>query len=559
MGLTGDPVMCSRCGVILNAASRLEDIEQDSQLHSDPADIWKAPFIHPKIEEICSIPTERSEISKIWKCEFCDQINLVDLEQEEIPSSDTIDYVLEPPKQVDEDDDSSNIIFCIDISGSMCVTTEVNDRLQLKGVNKREQRNQAISAQIEDLGDQFLPGQRRGVTMVSRLQCVQSAVETKIQQIVRESPSKRVGLVSFNHEVSLMGDCSQDPLLVTGDRLHSWDELQTSAANFTIDKPISESKDAILEKLWDLEETGPTALGPALQLSIAVAGKKPGSRVILCTDGLANVGLGSLEEKQSICRPYYVELAEQAKLHGVTVSVISLIGSECCLEELSAVTEQSGGSVQRVDPLELAGQMGSLLEKPVLGYTTMAMIVLHRGLQFRGEMDDEEDNRNWVVRDLGNVRADTELTVSYGFRPKEYYDMSDVDQIPFQLQLMYSKPNGERCLRICTSVLSTTNDRLQAEQHADVKVIGTHAALRAAKYAKEGDYQAAQMEARAAQRFLRRNAPEQLERWSDQVEQFDVVVRSERHQQSNPHTQARSDSSVEAISKAKSLNVEDLF
>ena len=46
-----------------------------------------------------------------------------------------------------------------------------------------------------------------------------------------------------------------------------------------------------------LEETGPTALGPAILTAISLAGEgSPGSTVIVCTDGLANVGLGSFDE-----------------------------------------------------------------------------------------------------------------------------------------------------------------------------------------------------------------------------------------------------------------------
>lgn len=42
-----------------------------------------------------------------------------------------------------------------------------------------------------------------------------------------------------------------------------------------------------------IEETGPTALGPALLTSVAMASEGgQGSTVVLCTDGLANVGLG---------------------------------------------------------------------------------------------------------------------------------------------------------------------------------------------------------------------------------------------------------------------------
>ena len=48
-----------------------------------------------------------------------------------------------------------------------------------------------------------------------------------------------------------------------------------------------------------LEEGGQTALGPALLLSVAMAAQCPGSRVVICTDGLANVGLGNLDDIQS--------------------------------------------------------------------------------------------------------------------------------------------------------------------------------------------------------------------------------------------------------------------
>jgi hypothetical protein len=49
-----------------------------------------------------------------------------------------------------------------------------------------------------------------------------------------------------------------------------------------------------------LEETGPTALGPAVLTAIALAGEgSPGSTVIVCTDGLANVGLGAFDEAKT--------------------------------------------------------------------------------------------------------------------------------------------------------------------------------------------------------------------------------------------------------------------
>jgi hypothetical protein len=50
--------------------------------------------------------------------------------------------------------------------------------------------------------------------------------------------------------------------------------------------------------------------------------------VILCTDGLANKGVGQLEDVVSevSAKLFYTECGEQAMLHGLTVNVISLIG-----------------------------------------------------------------------------------------------------------------------------------------------------------------------------------------------------------------------------------------
>jgi hypothetical protein len=49
-----------------------------------------------------------------------------------------------------------------------------------------------------------------------------------------------------------------------------------------------------------LEETGPTALGPAVLTAVSMASKqKIGSQIVICTDGLANIGLGALDEVNS--------------------------------------------------------------------------------------------------------------------------------------------------------------------------------------------------------------------------------------------------------------------
>lgn len=244
------------------------------------------------------------------------------------------------------------------------------------------------------MAGQYIPGQARASTTVSRLQCVQAAIEHQVEALHREEPATKVGLITFNDEVTVVGDGSLPPITVAGDRLSSWTELNELGDTLSLHEPLSESKDGLLEQMWDVVEHGGTALGPALLLSIALAGKQPGSHVVLCTDGKANVGIGSLEDDEDNINLVYTQLAELAKVMGVVVSVVSIIGSECKLDHLGTVATETNGEVDRVNPEELVKQKGKLsclVNKPVLAYGAMAMVILHRALQFHGEMDDESE------------------------------------------------------------------------------------------------------------------------------------------------------------------------
>lgn len=74
----------------------------------------------------------------------------------------------------------------------------------------------------------------------------------------------------------------------------------------------------------------PLPLGPALLLSMAMAGRSSsGSRVIICTDGLSNVGVGALSPESSelereYSRGFFTRAADYALDHGINVSVISI-------------------------------------------------------------------------------------------------------------------------------------------------------------------------------------------------------------------------------------------
>lgn len=75
---------------------------------------------------------------------------------------------------------------------------------------------------------------------------------------------------------------------------------------FKLMAPLGESYENLINNLTKTEAKGQTALGPALLSSIEVASKgSPGSSVVLCTDGLANIGVGSLDPFDETAQAYY--------------------------------------------------------------------------------------------------------------------------------------------------------------------------------------------------------------------------------------------------------------
>ena len=80
-----------------------------------------------------------------------------------------------------------------------------------------------------------------------------------------------------------------------GDKLSKVPNIIEALSAFKLTTPLGENYDVLLNKLSKTEAKGQTALGPALLSSIEVASKgSKGSIVVLCTDGLANVGVGAL-------------------------------------------------------------------------------------------------------------------------------------------------------------------------------------------------------------------------------------------------------------------------
>ena len=502
---TGDAVFCSSCKSALSYKSVLVPLDSDAS-------------------------------RQVWTCEFCEVANEVSVEPEEFPQADTMDYMImsrsEAAAAVSEAKDVA-VVFCIDISGSMVVSQAVSGQLQLRGLRNIESELQGFGD--FDRAEQFMLGDRN-TTYVSRLQCVQAAIDAQLSDTANKYPRRKLGLVAFNSDVMIVGDGMSEPYILAGDRLSSFESCVDIGANLAskLAHDVSETKTRLSDKVWTLSEGGATALGPALLASIALASHgKAGSKVIICTDGIANVGVGSINDPKDSselnrAREFYSKAGQLAKEKGVSVSVITIEGEECSIERLSEVASFTGGEVVRVNPLQITNEFANILAKPVIATHVSAVVKMHRGLRFRNEEADVLDPST-LRKELGNVNEDTEFTFEYSVRPLEELRALGVDPtfkevLPFQTQIHFTTPDGMQCMRVITALQGATEVKEEAEQDINFKVLGVNAAQQSAKAVKEGDYRKAQVMMRGWKNMM--NSRAQTE---EDKESVDTYLQGIRH------------------------------
>jgi hypothetical protein len=114
---------------------------------------------------------------------------------------------------------------------------------------------------------------------------------------------------------------------------------------------VSETSEGLVEKVFGLQETGATALGPAVLCAVALA--KTNGTILLCTDGLATVGLGSMDALRSVAdqevvESFYRRVADEARGKGIVINTVSIEGEDCKLENLGILADLTSGKVRSI-------------------------------------------------------------------------------------------------------------------------------------------------------------------------------------------------------------------
>lgn len=196
--------------------------------------------------------------------------------------------------------------------------------------------------------------------------------------------------------------------------------------------PIRESNEMIKTELSQVRTQGATALGPGALTAVGLAiGNDPqGSQIILCTDGMANVGLGNFNSADKLgAAQFYQDVGTLASEYGVSINLITFKGDEANIEALQAMCDVSGGEVEIMDIGNAGDMIGNLFDRRTIAVNVEAQVKLHKALEFRNESARlMSHNRKTLVKKLRNVDEDTEFTFEYRLRSlDELVEMEDID------------------------------------------------------------------------------------------------------------------------------------
>lgn len=88
------------------------------------------------------------------------------------------------------------------------------------------------------------------IALYDTLQSVQAAVDHQLSDFAKSQPNTKICLVTFNNEVTVLGDGKNDAVVVTGDKLNDNDALVKVGNEVNLPGSIKDTNESLSSKLF---------------------------------------------------------------------------------------------------------------------------------------------------------------------------------------------------------------------------------------------------------------------------------------------------------------------
>jgi hypothetical protein len=301
--------------------------------------------------------------------------------------------------------------------------------------------------------------------------------------IVSEVPTPII-LVEFSDEVRIRNLIDGSYKTIPSTLYGNYSDLLENMLNIsrTIDIPKERHTLELCKgHVQKLQTEGSTALGPAMVVALGLATYIDSERIILLTDGEANVGVGSMDEISPSL--LYNDLADHFKTLGVFVDIIGITSrSSIGLNVIGTMSERTKGEMRYLTIESIVKQMGSLGSSRTLA-NDVSLRILNSEKVVIGDATGIDKPSFDVLKEtgqvhLGNIRNKTELYIQID------PDKISGDMNSIQVQVAFSDANAQRRARVFTKTLETAGSRSEFLDSMDPTLPSTFAVQKTGEYMK---------------------------------------------------------------------------
>jgi len=388
-----------------------------------------------------------------------------------------------------------------------------------------------------------------------KLEAVKHALIQAVHELTADHPKTNFVLVPFSTNVDVLVNPDLQENIPDGPHFFKEDLMTAKVADILKKGPLV-SIEKIYEK-WTtiikaMHTSSSTALGPALYIGTQVISEsqkqekvKAGGKVLLLTDGLANVGIGSVEQlkgPEDKNRIFYHRVAEFCVQNNIIVDIIAVRdndgGNTVALDIIGKVTDYTGGQMVFITAEQIESAFGEIHRTNYIARNVALKVFAPAFLQLveiqGAELLESLPTKNGVPIRLGAIYADREIYLK--FKQKDTKHPIGT-KVPIQYQLDYLDNTNAHRIRLFQQNIEITANSKDFEKNFDAKVASAYEMARAAKYSKEGDLTKAKIQ---VQQSLQRNQMMQTQ-YNAKLDDVNQVFASEMEDWNATEKQAEMD------------------
>ncbi|KAJ6238298.1 hypothetical protein M0813_26267 [Anaeramoeba flamelloides] len=391
---------------------------------------------------------EESEEEEIdLKCPFCGLEKTIYANGDK-PESEEFWATLQKPKGKKNE---GYIVFCIDSSLSMGEKVfNMDPKLSKKILEEFPLNTNENRITIQEL-DPFCGYNQKNLPTL--FQCVQFSLSKTIEELAKKEETKNFKAIIINFSQDVQIHCAGHSTIILSDRsvLKDKNKIISKLESFKATAPIGESVKELKDTIKKIAIGGMTCLGPAILSSVTIAKSIPGSRILLFSDGVSNIGVGKLTSRK-VSKPkhtsLYTELGKECLSNGIIVDTFTLRNQQCMIKHLGQLSLLSGGKLKRVAPQKVIKCFSSAIKNQIFGYHADLRVYLPKSFEI---INKDSKASNPYAEGLGNLTSWCYQAV--GFRKKENQKSKQMHKIPIQICVLFKTLDGGARAYVCNKTI----------------------------------------------------------------------------------------------------------